>query len=87
MSERDLRSVDRDERPVNWRQNSSGITLFEAGNPDAWIHAEFEAGVAPENRLYMICDECGAVFAQRCKPGNGSICGDCGMTFDHRRED
>ncbi|SEW02549.1 hypothetical protein [Natrinema salifodinae] len=83
MSKRETRVDDRDDRVINWRQNSSGVTLYDERNPDAWIHAEFEAGVAPENRLYMICDECGAVFAQRVKPGKGSVCGDCGATFEH----
>ncbi|WP_254763242.1 hypothetical protein [Natrinema marinum] len=87
MSERDTRTVPGDGTAVNWRQNSSGVTIYEEGNPDAWIHAEFEAGVAPEKRLFMICDDCGAVFAQRSKPGNGTVCGDCGATFDHRHDD
>ncbi|QLG50400.1 hypothetical protein [Natrinema halophilum] len=87
MSEREIRSAERDDRAVNWRQTSSGVTLFEAGNSEAWIHAEFRAGVAPEKRLFMVCDECGAVFAQRSKPGNGTVCGDCGVTFDHCGDD
>jgi len=58
-------------------------SLYEEGNRDAWIRADFEAGVTPEHRLYMICDECGGVFAQRVKPGNGTTCGDCGATFEH----
>ena len=83
MSERDARAVPDDGTAVNWRQNSSGVTLYEEGNPDAWIHTELEAGVAPEKRLFMVCAECGAVFAQRVKPGRGTTCGDCGTTFEH----
>ncbi|PCR92614.1 hypothetical protein [Natrinema ejinorense] len=83
MSEREQAAHSPDDRAINWRQNSSGVTLYEDGNPDAWIHAEFEAGVAPEHRLFMICDECGAVFPQRVKPGRGTTCGDCGRTFEH----
>ncbi|ELY75662.1 hypothetical protein C488_09634 [Natrinema pellirubrum DSM 15624] len=83
MSERESAAVDRGDSPVNWRQTGSGVTLYEEGNADAWIHAEFEAGIDPEHRLFMICDECGAVFAQRSKPGNGTVCGDCGTAFDH----
>ena len=87
MSERESATVTSDERAINWRQNGSGITIYEAGNPDAWIRADFEAGVPPEHRLFMICDECGAVFAQRSTPGNATVCGDCGTTFDHRHDD
>lgn len=83
MSQREPAAITRDDRAINWRGTDSGVTLFEEGNPEAWIHAEFEAGVAPEHRLFMICDECGAVFAQRVKPGKGTGCGDCGATFDH----
>ncbi|WP_222919850.1 hypothetical protein [Natrinema sp. SYSU A 869] len=83
MSERETAATTRDDRAINWRQTSSGITLYEEGTPDAWIHAEFEAGVAPEHRLFMICEDCGAVFAQRVKPGKETICGDCGATFEH----
>lgn len=68
---------------INWRQAGSTVTLYDEGNSDAWVRMEFEAGVAPEHRLYMICPECGAVFAQRTAPGRGSVCGDCGETFDH----
>ncbi|SER71744.1 hypothetical protein [Natrinema salaciae] len=87
MTERETAATTPDDRAINWRQNSGGVTLYEEGNPDAWIHARFEAGTAPEDRLFMICDECGAVFAQRSKPGNGTVCGDCGTTFDHRYDD
>lgn len=83
MSEREPAAVTRDDRATNWRQDSSGVTLYEEGNRDAWIRADFEAGVTPEHRLFMICDECGAVFAQRVKPGKGTTCGDCGATFAH----
>lgn len=83
MSERESAAISSDDRAINWRQTSSGVTLYEEDNPDAWIHARFEAGVAPEHRLFMICEECGAVFAQRVKPGRGTTCGDCGATFEH----
>ncbi|SDQ26259.1 hypothetical protein [Natronobacterium texcoconense] len=76
-------TVETPEPAINWRQTSSGLTLYEEGKPDAWIRMTFEAGVDPEHRLYMVCDECGSVFAQRTKPGKGTICGDCGATFDH----
>ncbi|MDF9745472.1 hypothetical protein [Natrinema salsiterrestre] len=83
MSEREPAATAREDRAINWRQNSSGVTLYEEGNPDAWIHARFEAGVSPEDRLFMICDKCGAVFPQRVKPGKGTTCGDCGTMFEH----
>ncbi|ELY70990.1 hypothetical protein [Natrinema versiforme] len=83
MSERESAAITRDDRAINWRQDSSSITLYEEDNPDAWIRADFEAGVAPKHRLFMICDACGAVFAQRVKPGKGTTCGDCGTTFEH----
>jgi hypothetical protein len=83
MSNGETTHTSHGDRPVNWRRTDSGITLYEADNPDAWIRAEFEAGVDPEHRLFMVCGECGAVFPQRSKPGNGTVCGDCGTTFDH----
>ncbi|WP_230198687.1 hypothetical protein [Halopiger djelfimassiliensis] len=85
MSNRGIEVTDREGTAINWRQSNGGVTLYEADNPDAWITMEFEAGVPPEHRLYMICDECGSVFAQRSKPGNGTVCGDCGTTFEHDR--
>mgnify|MGYP000209315648 CR=1 FL=1 len=86
MSEREPAAVSTGDHAINWRQNSSGVTIYEEGNPDAWIRAEFEAGIPPAHRLFMICGECGAVFAQRSKPGNATVCGDCGTTFDHRHD-
>ncbi len=73
------------EAAINWRQTGTDVTLYDEENPDAWIRMAFEAGVAPEHRLYMICPECGAVFAQRSIPGTGSVCGDCDTVFDHGR--
>ena len=69
--------------PINWRQTGAAVTLYDERNPDAWVRMEFQAGVAPAHRLFMICPDCGAVFAQRSTPGTGSACGDCGATFDH----
>lgn len=86
MSKRGRHAVETDDQPINWRQRGADVTLYDEGNPDAWIQMTFEAGVPPEHRLYMICDECGAVFAQRTAPGHGTACGDCGATFDHRRD-
>lgn len=83
MSHRGMETGEREEHAVNWRQSNASVTLYEDENPDAWIRLKFEAGVDPAHRLYMICDDCGAVFAQRCKPGKSTICGDCGATFDH----
>ncbi len=86
MSNRGMETDEREEHTVNWRQTNGEVTLYEPDNPDAWIRAKFEAGVAPEHRLYMVCPECGATLAQRCTPGNGTICGDCGTAFDHESE-
>ncbi|ADB59515.1 hypothetical protein Htur_0617 [Haloterrigena turkmenica DSM 5511] len=86
MSKRGLEAVDTDEDPINWRQDGADVTLYDETNRDAWIQVTFEAGVPPERRLFMICDDCGAVFAQRTKPGRSTVCGDCGATFDHRRD-
>jgi hypothetical protein len=72
---------------INWRQTTTGVTIYDESNSDAWVHMEFEAGVPPESRLFMICTECGAVFAQRGKPGRGTVCGECGTTYDHDRRD
>ena len=83
MSKRGLEAVDTDEDPINWRQDGADVTLYDERNRDAWIQVTFEAGVSPEHRLFMICDDCGAVFAQRTKPGHSTVCGDCGATFDH----
>lgn len=68
---------------INWRRTADGVELYDETNPDAWIHADFTAGVAPEHRLFMICPECGAVAAHRSKPASASSCGACGATFDH----
>lgn len=86
MSKRGADAVEADESPINWRRTDDGIALFDVTNPDAWVRMHFEAGVAPEHRLYMICDECGAVLAQRTTPGNTTVCGDCGAAFEHRRD-
>ena len=83
MSERGLETVDADEDPINWRRDGADVTLYDETNRDAWIQVTFEAGVPPEHRLFMICDDCGAVFAQRSAPGRGTVCGDCGATFEH----
>ncbi len=83
MSERATRSTEAEGEAINWRQTSTGVTIYDEGNPDAWVHMEFTAGIPPERRLFMICPECGGVFAQRGKPGNGTVCGDCGATYDH----
>lgn len=71
------------EPAINWRTEGAGVTIYDEDNPDAWVRMEFEAGVAPEKRLFMVCDECGAVVAQRSRPGNGTVCGDCGAEFTH----
>ncbi|THE66867.1 hypothetical protein D8Y22_01340 [Salinadaptatus halalkaliphilus] len=76
-------TADLEGEAVNWRQTNGGVTLYDETNPDAWIEMAFEAGVDPEHRLFMICPDCGAVFAQRSKPGSGTVCGDCGAAFDH----
>ncbi|ARS89065.1 hypothetical protein [Natrarchaeobaculum aegyptiacum] len=75
--------VDAQPEPINWRQSGAAVTLYDERNPDAWVRMEFQAGVPPEHRLFMICPDCGAVFAQRSTPGTGSACGDCGATFEH----
>lgn len=84
MSNRGTRT-EGDDEPINWRQTNAGVKIYDETNPDAWISVEFEAGVPPERRLFMICEECGGVFAQRGKPGNGTVCGDCGATYEHDR--
>lgn len=87
MSDGETTHISRGDRPVNWRRTGSGITLYEEDNPDAWIRAEFEAGVAPERRPFMICGECGAVLPQRSAPGRATVCGDCGTRFDHSSDE
>ncbi|MFA9425521.1 hypothetical protein [Natronorubrum sp. A-ect3] len=84
MSKRGLEAAESDDDAINWRQNGSSVTLYDEANADAWVRMTFEAGIPPEHRLYMICDECGAVFAQRTTPGHSTVCGDCGTTFNHR---
>ncbi|WP_436347928.1 hypothetical protein [Natronorubrum sp. FCH18a] len=86
MSKRGRHAAETDGQPLNWRQTGAGVTVYDETNPDAWVRMTFEAGVRPEHRLFMICDDCGAVFAQRTAPGHSTICGDCGATFDHRRD-
>ncbi|QSW97834.1 hypothetical protein [Haloterrigena alkaliphila] len=86
MSRRATEAVETDAEPINWRQRGSDVTLYDETNPDAWVRMTFEAGVPPEHRLYMICDDCGAVFAQRTTPGASTVCGDCGATFEHRHD-
>ena len=84
MSQRELEPADPTADPINWRQTPTGVVLYDETNADAWVEMTFEAGTAPEHRLFMICEECGTVSAQRSKPGNGTACGDCGAVFDHR---
>lgn len=86
MSKRATETDDGDD-PINWRQTTTGVTIYDEDDPDAWIHVDFEAGISPEHRLFMICEACGAVFAQRGKPGNGTVCGDCGAAYDHDRRE
>ncbi|GAB7018517.1 hypothetical protein [Halostagnicola bangensis] len=83
MSKRGIRSAEPESPAINWHQSENGVTIRDEENPDAWVHMEFEAGVPPEHRLFMICDDCGAVFAQRSKPGRGTVCGECGAKYDH----
>ncbi|SEH16531.1 hypothetical protein SAMN04487967_2687 [Natronorubrum sediminis] len=86
MSKRTGRVAETDSVSINWRQHGSSVTLYDETDTDAWIRMTFEAGTPPEHRLYMICDDCGGVFAQRTTPGRSSVCGDCGATFNHRRD-
>ena len=83
MSKRARQTGDSEDEAINWRQTPSGVTVYDEKNSDAWVHMEFEAGVPPERRLYMICHECGGVFAQRGKPGKGTRCGGCGTVYSH----
>ncbi len=83
MSQRGPEPPDPIDEAINWRQTATGVTIYDETNPDAWVRIEFEAGVDPENRLFMCCSGCGGIFAQRTKPGKGTVCGDCGATFDH----
>ncbi len=83
MSERVSRELTSEGEAINWRQTQTGVTIYDERNSDAWISVEFTAGIPPEHRLYMVCPECGAVFAHRTKPGHGSVCGDCGTRYDH----
>lgn len=71
------------EDPVDWRRTDDGVRLFDPENDDAWIEVAFEAGVDPEKRLFMVCPDCGAVAAQRTRPGRASICADCGTEHEH----
>lgn len=83
MAKRRKRASEPIREAINWYQTPSGVTIHDEGNPDAWVRMEFTAGVPPEHRPFMVCPECGAVCAQRTKPGNGSVCGDCGTRYDH----
>ena len=75
--------TDRRDESINWRRTDTGVELYDERNPDAWIHAEWMATAPPETRLFMICPDCGAVAAQRGRPGTGSVCVDCGSSFEH----
>ncbi len=71
------------DHPINWRKTTTGVTIYEEDEPDAWIHAEFEAGTPPELRLFMCCPNCGGISAHRTVPGHGSVCCECGSQFTH----
>jgi hypothetical protein len=82
MTERAAKAVVDDEPAYDWTWTDDGVRIYDPENPDAWIQMRFEAGVPPEKRLFMVCDECGAVAAQRVRPGACSVCGDCGSEFE-----
>jgi hypothetical protein len=63
---------------VDWRQTADGVRLYDPDDPDAWVEVSFEAGVAPERRLFSVCPDCGFVAPQRTPPGRGMVCGECG---------
>ncbi|WP_435346169.1 hypothetical protein [Haloarchaeobius sp. HRN-SO-5] len=85
MSERAASAApDTDEPAYDWTRTDDGVRIFDPDEPDAWVEMTFEAGVPPEKRLFMLCDECGAVAPQRTTPGNCAICGDCGTEFDRQ---
>ncbi|WP_121742051.1 hypothetical protein [Natronorubrum halophilum] len=86
MSKRRMKAIETEDHAINWRQRGAAVTLYDEANSDAWVRMTFEAGTPPEHRLYMVCDDCGAVFAQRTTPGTCTVCGDCGATYDHRRD-
>jgi hypothetical protein len=66
----------------DWTRTDDGVRIHDPENPDAWVQMSFEAGVPPEKRLFMVCDDCGAVAAQRTRPGTISICGECDASFE-----
>jgi len=83
MSEHRCATESEEQPAINWRRDGSSVTVYDEENPEAWVRVAFEAGVPPEKRLFMVCDECGAVVPQRAQPGSGTVCGDCGAEFTH----
>ncbi|WP_135854350.1 hypothetical protein [Halorussus salinus] len=80
MSER-LQRREQDEDPINWTRTDDGVEIYDETNPDAWVRMEFVSGIAPEKRLYGVCDDCGLVTAQRALPSASMACGNCGAEF------
>lgn len=62
---------------VDWRVTDDGVELFDRRYRDAWIAMRFEAGVAPEHRLFAVCPACGFVSPQRTPPGSRMVCSEC----------
>ncbi|WP_267640709.1 hypothetical protein [Haloarchaeobius amylolyticus] len=81
MTERTAKAVTEDDPAYDWTRTDGGVRIYDPENPDAWVEMEFEAGVPPEKRLFMVCDECGAVAPQPTRPGNCSVCGECQTEF------
>ncbi|WP_435333668.1 hypothetical protein [Haloarchaeobius sp. TZWWS8] len=82
MRETAASSSEQDEPTYDWTRTDDGVRIFDPENQDAWVQMSFEAGVPPEKRLFMICDDCGAVAAQRTRPGTVSVCGSCDTAFE-----
>jgi len=76
MTERTRGRHDGDEA-IDWRTTDGGVCVYDPENPEAYVEMEFEAGVAPERRLFAICPSCGFAAPQRVPPGTRMICGEC----------
>lgn len=68
--------------PVNWRRTARGVELYDADNPDAYIHMEVDAGAPAHERPFSICPDCGLVAPQRTPPGRYMVCGGCDAEFE-----
>lgn len=70
-----------DADPINWERTDDGVEIYDETNSDAWVRMEFVSGIAPEKRLFGVCDDCGLVMPQRAMPSESMACGHCGSEF------